>query len=131
MNVVYNDGGRSKYFKGRVGDCVTRAIAIASGRDYKEVYDELAKIGKCSPRNGVMPNVYKKYLAKHGYKWVCLATFGKGVTNHLKDGEIPMQGSIICNCSRHLVAVVDGVVNDTHDPTRNGTRAVYGYWIKN
>lgn len=25
-------------------------------------------------------------------------------------------------------AVVDGVVRDTHDPSRDGTRCVYGYW---
>ena len=36
----YNDGGRSRYFKAqKVGDCVTRAFAIATGKDYKEVYD--------------------------------------------------------------------------------------------
>ena len=27
----YNDGGRSQYFKGTGGDCVTRAISIATG----------------------------------------------------------------------------------------------------
>ena len=44
IDFVYNDGGRSKYFDGKkVGDCVTRAVAIASGRDYKEVYDFLAE----------------------------------------------------------------------------------------
>lgn len=41
MDFVYNDGGRSKYFKGNAGDCVTRAIAIATGFDYKEVYDNI------------------------------------------------------------------------------------------
>lgn len=37
MDFVYNDGGRSRYFKAKsVGDCVTRAIAIATRTDYKE-----------------------------------------------------------------------------------------------
>jgi hypothetical protein len=40
---VENDGGRSLYFKGEAGDCVTRSIAIASGLDYKFVYDSLFK----------------------------------------------------------------------------------------
>ena len=39
MEFNYNDGGRIKYFKGKTGDCVTRAIAIANDMDYKEVYD--------------------------------------------------------------------------------------------
>jgi hypothetical protein len=25
--------------------------------------------------------------------------------------------------------VIDGVLHDTHDCTRGGTRCVYGYWI--
>lgn len=29
-----------------------------------------------------------------------------------------------------MSAVIDGTVYDTHDPRRNGTRAVYGYWLK-
>jgi hypothetical protein len=27
------------------------------------------------------------------------------------------------------VAVVDGVVRDTHDSSRDGTRCVYGFWF--
>lgn len=127
---VYDDGGRSKYFKAeKVGDCVTRSIAIATGRDYKEVYDELFAIAKKSPRNGVKREAIRKYMRAHGFDWVACMSVGSGVTHHLRAGEIPMQGAIICSCSGHLVAVVDGVVHDTFDPTRDGVRAVYGYWI--
>jgi len=31
-------------------------------------------------------------------------------------------------CSKHYTAVIDGVIHDTHDPSRDGTRAVYGYY---
>lgn len=35
-----SNGGRSKFFKAKeVGDCAVRATAIASGRDYKEIYN--------------------------------------------------------------------------------------------
>ena len=44
MKYNYNDGGRSQYFKGDAGDCVVRAIAIASSLDYKKVYDDLHKL---------------------------------------------------------------------------------------
>ena len=44
MKIVINDGGRSAAgFKGKTGDCVCRAIAIASGLPYEEVYATLAK----------------------------------------------------------------------------------------
>ena len=46
MKWVYDDGGRSKYFKGTTDDCVARAIAIATGKDYKEVYDLINKYSK-------------------------------------------------------------------------------------
>jgi hypothetical protein len=43
MKIVIDDGGREAAgFKGSAGDCVCRAIAIASGRPYKEVNDRLA-----------------------------------------------------------------------------------------
>jgi len=32
--------------------------------------------------------------------------------------------------SRHLTTVIDGVIYDTYDPSREGTRCVYGYYSK-
>jgi hypothetical protein len=32
--------------------------------------------------------------------------------------------------SKHLSAVIDGVIQDTHNPSRGGSRCVYGYYIK-
>jgi hypothetical protein len=54
---------------------------------------------------------------------------GTGCKVHLRDGELPM-GRLIVKVSKHVVAVIDGVINDTHDPSRNGTRCVYGYYTK-
>jgi hypothetical protein len=42
----FNDGGRSEAgFHGKTGDCVCRAIAIATGKPYAEVYSELEEFG--------------------------------------------------------------------------------------
>ena len=30
--------------------------------------------------------------------------------------------------SRHACAVMDGVIHDTYEDARDGTRCVYGYW---
>ena len=44
MEFVYDDGGRKEAgYKGYTGDCVTRAIAIASGLPYAQVYEAMAK----------------------------------------------------------------------------------------
>lgn len=60
-----NDGGRKDAgYKGNTGDCVTRAIAIATGKPYKEIYDALnllsenERIGKRKKRNLIHELVY-------------------------------------------------------------------------
>lgn len=134
MEYKYNDGGRSKYFKAlKVRDCVTRAIAITSGRDYKEVYELVHKATGKTARNGVFTKSvkFKRLMAELGYTWTSCMGIGTGCTTHLKEGEIPMTGRIICLVSGHWAAVVDGVLNDNHDCSKGGTRCVYGYWTYN
>lgn len=143
LEFKYNDGGRSKYFKGtNVRDCVTRAIAIATNTDYKEVYDRLFELTKTrrpskrervykheSPRNGVFTRVAKKYIEQElGWVWVPCMGIGTGCQVHLTKDELPSKGSYILNLSKHFSCIVDGVLNDTYNCSRGGTRCVYGYW---
>lgn len=136
MNFQYNDGGRAAAgFKGEAGDCVCRAIAIATGLPYGKVYGELAfrvggTTGVRSARNGVKRDVYERYLKQLGWKWVPTMAVGKGCTVHLSADELPTGCTIIARVSKHLCAVVDGVLHDTHDCSREGSRCVYGYFIK-
>lgn len=141
MNFVYDDGGKSESgYKGYSGDCVTRAIAIVTQKPYKEVYNALndlaqyERIGKrkrhkSSARNGVYRQTYEKYLLGLGYCWIPTMHIGKGCTVHLKANELP-QGRLIVRVSKHMVAVIDGVIHDTHNPDRGESRCVYGYFIK-
>lgn len=132
LPVNINDGGRARYFRAaEVGDCVVRATAIAADKDYKEVYDLYRKTARTSPRNGVSKQVCRKVIEQLGGKWVACMTIGSGCKVHLAPDEIPMTGRLIVSLSGHLCAVIDGVINDTYDPSRNGTRCVYGYWIFN
>lgn len=142
---VYDDGGRRLAgFRGEAGDCVARAIAIALEEPYAEVYRALAnlnanttrrlrdgrvELGARSARNGLAKQVYRQYLFRRGWTWTPTMKVGQGTTVHLRSEELP-GGRIICKVSKHLVAVIDGVVHDTHDPTRDGTRAVYGYYSR-
>lgn len=141
MKFQANDGGRSEAgYRGKTGDCVTRAIAIATGKPYQEVYDAIngraqnertSKRGKKSnARTGVFRKTYQKYLEELGFKWVPLMKIGLGCTMHLKEGEFPSQGTYVVSLSRHLCAVIDGVIHDAFDPSRDGTRCVYGYYQK-
>src|SRR6266853_960880 len=46
VKFVYDDGGRAAAgYRGKAGDCVCRAIAIATGKPYREIYGELTEIG--------------------------------------------------------------------------------------
>jgi hypothetical protein len=88
-----DDGGRAAAgFRGTTGDCVTRAIAIAAQRDYREVYDAL----------------HEAALSDAAY--------------------MRPPGRLVVRLSKHVAAVVDGVLHDTYDCSRGGTRCVYGYW---
>lgn len=129
IQYTYDDGGRSKYYKATsVGDCVTRATAIASGKDYKEVYDLYRKISGESPRDGVKREAIYKAMKELGATWIPTMQIGSGCKVHLREDELP-KGRLVCNLSGHLTAVIDGVIHDIYDCSRGGNRCVYGYWI--
>lgn len=143
MEFAYNDGGRSKYFRAPcVGDCVTRAICNATGKDYKEVYDRLKAMAKkesvkthrghkkSSVRDGVFKETWKKYLEEIGWEHVITAKIGQKEKVHLNEKELPTDQTMIVQVSRHLTCVKNGVLYDTYDCTRDGERMVYGYWVK-
>jgi hypothetical protein len=140
MNWVYDDGGRQAAgFQGKAGDCVTRSITIATGLPYKQVYDLLNEQARrerptrgrrSSARNGVFRKTYQQVLESLGWRWVPTMQIGSGCQVHLKANELPA-GRLIVSCSKHMTAVIDGIIHDTHDPSRGGTRCVYGYWRLN
>ena len=154
IEFAYNDGGRGAAgFKGDTGDCATRAIAIVTGIPYIEVYNMVneysksertgkRKRGISNARTGVYKNTVHKIMTSFGWKWTPTMLIGQGCKVHLKAEELP-KGKILCVVSKHYTAVIDGVVNDTHNPAReipetgykNGEffsriieRCVYGYY---
>ena len=141
MKHVFDDGGRALAgYKGFAGDCVARAVAIAMQRPYQEVYDELNEWGKkerkskrrkskSSARTGIHKATSKRYIKVQGWLWVPTMFIGSGCKVHLREDELP-SGRLVVSVSKHLCAVIDGIVHDTHDPSREGTRCVYGYWTK-
>jgi len=136
---VYDDGGRAAAgYKGNTNDCVTRAIAIATGLDYQEVYELVNEHSKeermrkrqrsrSSARTGVHKHTCRKIMADLDWEWHPTMFVGAGCQTHLLAEELP-PGRLIVSVSKHLCAVIDGVIHDNHDPSRDGTRCVYGYW---
>ncbi len=148
LNFQFNDGGRTAAgFKGGAGDCVVRSIAIATKLPYLQVYEDLRLANEtyaqlrndrlarrlnakgASPRNGNHRNVFHDYIIGLGFQWVPTMQVGAGCQVHLRANELP-QGILIVKVSKHLTAVVNGVILDTHDPSREGNRCVYGYYSK-
>ena len=151
---VYNDGGRAQAgWKGDTGDCVCRAICIALERDYEDIRETLVEIrrdfyfkmsssrsarkqaraeralqqGTNTHRLGIPIEVAKDFLKEQGWLWIPTMSIGSGCKVHLHPDELP-EGRLIARTTKHLCAVIDGVINDTYDPSRGGTRCVYGYY---
>jgi hypothetical protein len=139
MEFVFHDGGRAAAgYKGAAGDCVTRSIAIVTGKPYQEVYDALNRLAqsereskrrsrRSNSRTGVFRPTYQRYLESLGWRWTSTMSIGSGCRVHLRASELP-RGPLLVKVSRHLTAVIDGVLYDTHNCSRNGTRCVYGYF---
>jgi|TARA_R110000765_G_scaffold38454_4_gene84389 hypothetical protein len=156
MELHVTDGGRAAAgIRGAGGDCVTRAVAIATQQPYDVVYAALSHgsrservtrgaRAKTGASNGVHTKRkwFKDYMAALGWTWTPTMGIGTGCTVHLSDGELPM-GRLIVSVSKHYTTVIDGVIHDTHDPQRGDTftydssgsyvrlgggRCVYGYW---
>ncbi len=141
MKFQFDDGGRAAAgYKGTPGDCACRSIAIATGKPYQEVYDSLNALAKferrgkkkrhiSSARNGVYRQTIRRYMASLGWQWRPTMKIGSGCKVHLRDGELP-GGRLVVSLSKHATAVIDGVVHDIHDPSREGMRCVYGYFYQ-
>jgi hypothetical protein len=139
MKYTYNDGGRQvSGYKGGAGDCAVRAAAIVTGLPYQVVYDAInllaederprGKKRRSNSSAGVWPKTLGKFLEQNGFTWVATMGIGTGCQVHLNSSEIP-NGRIVARVSKHYTAIIDGIIHDTHDPSRDGTRCVYGYWI--
>lgn len=144
MRFQFDDGGRSEAGReGRTGDCVARAIAIAAQLPYENVYEALAagnanqrrgkykssKDGKRTASHGISTKRkwFDEYMQSLGFKWTPTMFVGQGCKVHLKSDELP-NGRIIVSLSRHMAAVIDGVLHDTYDCSRDEKRCVYGYY---
>jgi hypothetical protein len=140
---VKTDGGAGAAGHGdHSGDCVARAIAIATGKPYLEVFEVLkeryAHYVKRYPRshiakddarrrsepieNGCYEEIYGPYLKSLGWQHTRIRE-----RVYLRAGALP-SGRLIVDLDRHLTTLIDGVIHDAYDSGGHGRRPVYGYW---
>ena len=118
MHWVFDDGGRAAAgFKGKTGDCVCRAIATATERPYKEVYDLInqfaksertgkRKTSKSNARTGVYTATIRKVMDFYGWEWVPTMKIGQGCKVHLNESELPDGRLVVSNVNSSDVAQV-------------------------
>ena len=136
MKYLETDGGRKDAgYRGQGGDCVTRAIAIATSMPYRRV--RLALTDLCvemtggmykGVANGCPTPVAHKFLTQLGWE---------AVPAEMYINELPKNQPIIAclTTKRHWAAVINNTVKDTWDSrytrrTKNGWMKLDGYYRK-
>lgn len=141
MEFIYNDGGRSNYFKAsNVRDCVCRALCITTGVDYKVMYDLINKVSKLekysnksNARNGVYKQSWKKILKALQAQEIKVQEFGSNIKCHLCDDDLLdyQRGRYLLSLSGHCSSLINGRLEDTYDCSRDGDRQVYKMYKMN
>lgn len=122
---IIDDGGRKAAgfdSPARLGDCVTRAVAIATGQDYAKAHKAMSRLSPFQNADyGVLAPILGIYLRLRGFRKV---TDEKIITTkhpHLR------KGTFVCFCKLtgkkvfglfhvgHAFAVKDGALRDTYD----------------
>lgn len=104
------------------GDCVFRALSIATGKDWLTIYDELYTLGRevLAPSND--KKTYAKYLDQIGSRELVKEN-GRRLTG--KDLALRSKATYIVRVAGHLLAVKGGKVRDTWD---SGNKSAYVIW---
>ena len=98
---------------------LTRRVYDALNRFAQAERISKRKRRRSSSRTGVFRQTYQAYLESLGWRWTSTMSIGSGCKIHLRSSEIP-RGPLVVKVSRHLTAVIDGVLYDTHDCSRGG-----------
>lgn len=143
---VVDDGGREAeglppVLEDSRGDCVVRAIAIATGLGYRNVKDLVNGIGRASPAWYDSPYRRGTQLHREADDGVSIEVCRRVLENELRWTRhypdwpsrrfvlrrFPM-GRVVVSCRRHLAAVVDGRLHDTWDSTKGQRALILSYW---
>ena len=133
----FNDGGKADAGLGTANsrDCCIRAAAIALGQGYRKTKKELNELLiemtgglERSCNDGTPTPVFHRYLTERGF------TLTLTPKTYLQDHDFAGR-NVITVLPRHLMSVMDNVVNDTWDSrkcrkTKCGSPSLNGYYEK-
>lgn len=112
----------------KVGDCVKRALTLATNKDYKTVSLELNRLKKVTGAKKFNDNNnWKEYVKLQGWEKLSFpAIAGQPRMNGHRFVENYPKGTYLLRMSKHLVTVKDGIIYDTWDCR---DKCVYNAWI--
>lgn len=126
VSFQYSDAGRSMSRRPRSkNDCTVRALAVVCEVSFDDAYDALAQKGREPHRGFRIPK--RLYIGVWKLTWQAFqAVKGEPRVTPWRFVQSHPQGRYILRVSKHVCAVVDGVIIDDHafDPGRR----VYGAW---
>lgn len=109
----------------QTGDCVIRAIAIATDHSWRETYRELCKLGEMQAD---MPNsnmIWGMYLRKRGAKQFLLPENCPDCITVAAFAERYRNGIYVIGTGDHAVCVIDG---DWYDSWDSGAEVPTYFW---
>ena len=127
---IYNDAGRKQSRPKETLDCTVRALAISTNTDYVVAHDFLKERGRKCRKTFLFPKKRSNDCAL-GYEFVWMPfplLCGKRRMSPERFARKFSTGVYICKTTKHVYAVVDGVINDTEKIDWFDGKCVYGCW---
>lgn len=109
----------------QTGDCVVRAIAIATAQSWRKVYRDLCKQGEIDCEMPNKNSVWGNYLRKLGHRQFLLPESCPNCITVRAFCERFSQGVYVIGTGEHAVAVIDG---DYYDSWDSGNEVPTYFW---
>lgn len=110
-----------------VGDCVIRAVAVATNRTWQRTYDEICKQGRIEYDMPTADLVWGAYLNKEGFTMHAIQSACRTCYTVRDFCQDHPEGAYVLGTGSHAVAVMDGNYYDAWD---SGNENPIYYWRK-
>ena len=122
MLSIYNSNPKDK----KVGDCVIRAVSKAMGMTWEDTYVALCIQGFLSCDMPSANSVWGTYLKNHGFRREIVSDDCPECYTVADFAREYPQGVYVVGTGSHAIAVIDGVIYDAWDSTRE--QPIYYYY---
>lgn len=109
----------------QTGDCVVRAIAIATEQSWRRTYRELCELGEIEAEMPSVNHVWGSYLRSKGAKQFLLPESCPACITVRAFCEKYPEGIYVIGTGSHAVAVIDG---DYYDSWDSGNEVPSYFW---